>query len=43
MLPKGFTLLIPSIAVLTAELAVATSFWIDVRRELNVLVRKEFI
>lgn len=43
MLPKGFTLLIPLIAVWTAEFAVVTSFWIDVRRELNVLVRKVLI
>ena len=43
MLPKGFTLLIPSIAVWTAEFAAATSLWIDVRREPNVLVRKVLI
>ena len=43
MLPKGFTLLIPLIAVWTAEFAVVTSFWIDVRRELKVLVRKVLI
>ena len=43
MLPKGLTLLIPLIAVWIAEFAVVTSFWMDVRKELNVLVRKVLI
>ena len=40
MLPNGLTLLMASMAVLMAEFAEDTSFWMDVRKLLNVLERK---